>query len=331
MCGEHKIDQLTAGADGGSSPRVRGTRRRSELGRGVCRFIPACAGNTSRWSASLGRFAVHPRVCGEHPDGVIINDGDGGSSPRVRGTRSAPRRSIRSYRFIPACAGNTTHTFIWISADTVHPRVCGEHGNPMLIPLHQIGSSPRVRGTRSARSMGAAKARFIPACAGNTATSSAIAATFSVHPRVCGEHSRASQRIRATGGSSPRVRGTLVDLSRWPDFVRFIPACAGNTAAGERVVLQQAVHPRVCGEHSRPNIRGNGDAGSSPRVRGTLPCAFDRSTRLRFIPACAGNTVQRVAARASTTVHPRVCGEHVSMGAAASASAGSSPRVRGTP
>ena len=71
-------------------------------------------------------------------------------------------------------------------------------------------------------------------------------------------------------GSSPRVRGTLVD----GDFMQaehgIIPACAGNTVSVEIEGVIVGDHPRVCGEHQRAYEKLIGRSGSSPRVRGTL-------------------------------------------------------------
>ena len=50
------------------------------------RFIPACAGNTSRGNIIAVPNSVHPRVCGEHNAQAIGYVTDNGSSPRVRGT-----------------------------------------------------------------------------------------------------------------------------------------------------------------------------------------------------------------------------------------------------
>ena len=50
----------------------------------------------------------------------------------------------------------------------------------------------------------------------------------------------------------------------------------------------------------------------------------------RFIPACAGNTDPLKDIRATTPVHPRVCGEHDHRADVGDVDPGSSPRVRGT-
>ena len=156
-----------------------------------------------------------------------------------------------------------------------------------------------------------AQHRFIPACAGNTPSLPPARATWPVHPRVCGEHVRPMQAPSNHSGSSPRVRGTPPPASSCGCWPRFIPACAGNTAAAGRCVRVRAVHPRVCGEH--------------------LSSFAGRDAAFRFIPACAGNTIARWSAPRKSAVHPRVCGEHRRADGIGADAHGSSPRVRGTP
>ncbi len=233
-------------------------------------------------------------------------------------------------RFIPACAGNTSPRAVINPEIAVHPRVCGEHYVASLASSQTTGSSPRVRGTLTASSLGVVRVRFIPACAGNTQVHRVGWDGLTVHPRVCGEHPFGAPWYLPHHGSSPRVRGTLKQSPPGHTRQRFIPACAGNTAPfGQRLILEQ-VHPRVCGEHvpaSRDKARVR---GSSPRVRGTLIGQRLISSFGRFIPACAGNTLQVPTQPGLQAVHPRVCGEHADHGRRFVIRHGSSPRVRGT-
>ena len=92
--------------------------------------------------------------------------------------------------------------------------------------------------------------RFIPACAGNTPTIVMPNKEHTVHPRVCGEY---VFRLFFSGwltGSSPRVRGILDTIGDLGKGLRFIPACAGNTAGNGDMGKLTSVHPRVCGEYS---------------------------------------------------------------------------------
>ena len=173
----------------GSSPRARGTQPHRRQRRQCDRFIPACAGNTSRSPCSPATASVHPRVRGEH------------------GHPDAGKRA--DDRFIPACAGNTA---------------IKQYGANAL-----TGSSPRARGTRMGTGGGAVTRRFIPACAGNTLPVSALPRMPPVHPRVRGEYSTPVPATIASHGSSPRARGTHCQAAGVGVERRFIPACAGNT------------------------------------------------------------------------------------------------------
>ena len=134
----------------GSSPRVRGTPGLEGALRALPRFIPACAGNSAPCATSPRRTAVHPRVCGELGDVWEMPLSELGSSPRVRGTRAQRLVLVVDCRFIPACAGNSSDRRHPAQRQPVHPRVCGELANNAVVDARVAGSSPRVRGTRSA-------------------------------------------------------------------------------------------------------------------------------------------------------------------------------------
>ena len=212
----------------------------------------------------------------------------------------------------------------------VHPRVRGEHAANAEGARSVCGSSPRARGTLAAITSPVRGCRFIPACAGNTATAWSPSTTTTVHPRVRGEHDRCAALGVPFFGSSPRARGTRRRRPPRPVGGRFIPACAGNTSRNRRISTCGAVHPRVRGEHSTMCRRAWAIA-VHPRVRGehhrvdALGAADQR-----FIPACAGNTPSSPSFRRRSPVHPRVRGEHRSSWATGPRPTGSSPRARGT-
>ena len=60
------------------------------------RFIPACAGNSTRIGAQFPAPAVHPRVCGEQFGFAALIVASTGSSPRVRGTAAIQTKSARA-------------------------------------------------------------------------------------------------------------------------------------------------------------------------------------------------------------------------------------------
>ena len=129
VCGECLSRRLATSVGCGSSPRVRGmpTARPGWWCR--CRIIPACAGN----AAEAGAFERVPR----------------GSSPRVRGMLGRRALHLHGPGIIPACAGNAAVSTSAATADTDHPRVCGECDTSAATGETTTGSSPRVRGMRT--------------------------------------------------------------------------------------------------------------------------------------------------------------------------------------
>ena len=149
VCGERCVFGGQSWPLAGSSPRVRGTRLQNWSFYPGLRIIPACAGNALLAWTIYSQAPDHPRVCGERHKTTHRKGCRCGSSPRVRGTRRNVFQNPSLGRIIPACAGNAhfvLHTYLAI---TDHPRVCGERYERLDPLTGEIGSSPRVRGTRS--------------------------------------------------------------------------------------------------------------------------------------------------------------------------------------
>ena len=114
--------------------------------------------------------------------------------------------------------------------------------------------------------------RFIPAHAGNSASSPSASLQWSVHPRACGEQLYNVPTPLVGDGSSPRMRGTGSSLALCLSLCRFIPAHAGNRGKELRFYVEWPVHP--------------------PRMRGTVYTAHAAILYTRFIPAHAGNRIE---------------------------------------
>ena len=146
---------------------------------------------------------------------------------------------------------------------------------------------------------------------------------------MCGEHGASRTTAVVRTGSSPHVRGAL-DFDAEGELVTgIIPACAGSTTVVNVGVSRHRDHPRMCGEHSSSISTPYVNWGSSPHVRGARWSRSPRSRRTGIIPACAGSTWSHSNDPPYTRDHPRMCGEHFICGRTLSASAGSSPHVRG--
>ena len=192
----------------GSSPHARGTRPGRVVVERVERFIPACAGNAGsapgRWPAA----SVHPRMRGERTDEAAKTYAGDGSSPHARGTLLEDNDAQPARRFIPACAGNAPTMGIEGYSTPVHPRMRGERPQITEDIAAWAGSSPHARGTLGDKREPRARARFIPACAGNAMGGGTWWTRSSVHPRMRGERIIRLRIIHRVSGSSPHARGT---------------------------------------------------------------------------------------------------------------------------
>ena len=210
-------------------PRMRGERkRRMRILRRAVRFIPACAGNAFPQERLVISNTVHPRMRGERTVAVALWFDLSGSSPHARGTRRYCCSCECIARFIPACAGNASHTDQEEAREAVHPRMRGERRSAATLQPMDDGSSPHARGTHSASVAGPVPKRFIPACAGNAHQRSWIGRSSTVHPRMRGERVVNPLFPESDIGSSPHARGTHRIKKSTVDAWRFIPACAGN-------------------------------------------------------------------------------------------------------
>ena len=188
-----------------------------------------------------------------------------------------------------------------------------------------------MRGTPGYNEAGADTTEIIPAYAGNTFAVGPPSSPARDHPRVCGEHIHLRLSRRWMEGSSPRMRGTPCILLTFLCRIGIIPAYAGNTTRPSLTTVSPRDHPRVCGEHRTESRQGQRNQGSSPRMRGTPRFPTTAAVGRGIIPAYAGNTSLPRPYSTRSRDHPRVCGEHATSCLMASMSAGSSPRMRGTP
>ena len=92
-----------------------------------------------------------------------------------------------------------------------------------------MGSSPRVRGSLTARPPVFLAHGIIPAGAGLTCSSPAGYPSPWDHPRGCGAHLELLSFFDVLMGSSPRVRGSLAVLLGSQAEDGIIPAGAGLT------------------------------------------------------------------------------------------------------
>ena len=126
------------------------------------------------------------------------------------------------------------------------------------------------------------------------------------------------------------MRGTRVECGVRVFPAGLIPTYAGNTVHDLFPSPAPGAHPHVCGEHITLRCGIWKQAGSSPRMRGTLRGNFSSAFSTGLIPTYAGNTLAQSWSGILSWAHPHVCGEHYRDFGRARAMGGSSPRMRGT-
>ena len=254
-----------------------------------------------------------------------------GSSPLARRTRGILVHAGGGARLIPARAGNTSMRLLIAASPTAHPRSRGEHFTQFWNSAFRVGSSPLARGTPRSLFLLLVVIRLIPARAGNTPDAFLTVTRCAAHPRSRGEHTCVGCGSRRGCGSSPLARGTPAPCRDQDCAARLIPARAGNTAVRPGSRTGAAAHPRSRGEHYAAGDDYLGHFGSSPLARGTHLTRGRAATRLRLIPARAGNTLRQPCTTCAYPAHPRSRGEHTNLFLPLSFLLGSSPLARGTP
>ena len=173
--------------------------------------------------------------------------------------------------------------------------------------------------------------RIIPADAGSTSKCPRCERYVWDHPRGCGEHKERNSSRLSRMGSSPRMRGALLNMRVNSGYGGIIPADAGSTHCERPCKTRYRDHPRGCGEHLAPWPVYYESWGSSPRMRGARWCRVGHDAYERIIPADAGSTSVAGSVGDDKPDHPRGCGEHLEDQSWRLVPVGSSPRMRGAP
>ena len=188
---------------------AQGTRIAVGFSTSISRFIPACAGNSSKSMPGAPSNTVHPRLRGELKSIEGIDICWCGSSPLTRGTLNAGRGSRNFYAGSSPLTRGTRLVFTGsIFPIPVHPRLRGELSVSSFRSPSSPGSSPLTRGTQTQPEQCFMNRRFIPAYAGNSSAQLRFLALDAVHPRLRGELHRKAVKTICSTGSSPLTRGT---------------------------------------------------------------------------------------------------------------------------
>ena len=235
----------------GSSPLTRGAQGQRPAAHNVRGLIPAHAGSTAQKCRHDSTSTAHPRSRGEHDQDFDALSDEMGSSPLTRGAPNVPRVHRAGERLIPAHAGSTFLLPAASSPPRAHPRSRGEHQATTQNAVGAVGSSPLTRGAPFCGTGVGLVGGLIPAHAGSTYRPRSPAGYSSAHPRSRGEHEPTAAVGDFGDGSSPLTRGAQVDVLRYLQVIRLIPAHAGSTPIWVFRYHTAPAHPRSRGEHRR--------------------------------------------------------------------------------
>ena len=293
----------------GSPPRARGRPAVLLQDRASRRLTPACAGTTGRSTCRPAGCWAHPRVRGDDPDVIRVEDVISGSPPRARGRPRRGRELELDVRLTPACAGTTQSTPPRRASSQAHPRVRGDDSGRICSSAVARGSPPRARGRPPDPPTSLRPGGLTPACAGTTRPARALPCGRWAHPRVRGDDGR---KLARHEGSS------------W-----LTPACAGTTLRAATESTAVSAHPRVRGDDQRLGLTILAVTGSPPRARGRPRTLTLTTGSTGLTPACAGTTGHCAESRRRRRAHPRVRGDDPFFPLFAAVEHGSPPRARG--
>ena len=130
--------------------------------------------------------------------------------------------------------------------------------------------------------------RIIPAYAGQIIRACIYWRKSEDHPRIRGTNRSASLNYSRTNGSSPHTRDKFlyVQLLKYPSGI--IPAYAGQISSflDGRVLIWD--HPRIRGTNFKTLWIWGRQLGSSPHTRDKFNAFLAEISRIRIIPAYAG-------------------------------------------
>ena len=252
-----------------------------------------------------------------------------GSPPRGRGKEYVSQPSRTWFRITPAWAGKSPESAPASIPAQDHPRVGGE--KTAMLKLHTLvpGSPPRGRGKVQKLSIFQIAIRITPAWAGKSFCSGFKELHKQDHPRVGGEKSAFDSSGKFIGGSPPRGRGKVKELSLIGVTDRITPAWAGKRHSMHKRKTCAEDHPRVGGEKYRSSRTSMCVKGSPPRGRGKAAASKRPSRYPRITPAWAGKSDCPGYGRFALRDHPRVGGEKIVPPCQSVCIWGSPPRGRG--
>ena len=166
-CGERTSYGPVMMTADGSPPRLWGTRRAVAVAHGVPRITPTPVGNAPQVDVCPVAGTDHPHACGERKSKTSTKGLGLGSPPRLWGTRSGEGQALAVDRITPTPVGNALNGCPKNLGQTDHPHACGERAGALDLTVVELGSPPRLWGTRHFLLLRGFPVRITPTPVGN--------------------------------------------------------------------------------------------------------------------------------------------------------------------
>ena len=190
-----------------------------------------------------------------------------GIPPRTRERALHAGRGPGVQRHTPAYAGERGPRPPRTGRPRAYPRVRGREAKRPSAHAPDGGIPPRTRERALALDGWRADPRHTPAYAGESATASPRASTWTAYPRVRGrEHTEQVVHVCRTG-IPPRTRERARRGAPQRRAPRHTPAYAGERRTGPQWTSPSRAYPRVRGREGLPGGADLGDGGIPPRTR----------------------------------------------------------------
>ncbi len=287
-CGGCSTAAVVDHRPGESSPRLRGLLFDGGATPQTRIVVPAPAGVAPGGRSHGPSHGRRPRACGGCSSGRDQPRSVTGSSPRLRGLLPFPGGTLVPVIVVPAPAGVAPEGGADLGHHPCRPRACGGCSAPSCDVRMPSSSSPRLRGLLDLGGREHGLRPVVPAPAGVAPRIAGTAGTSTCRPRACGGCSQFAAAVQVHVGSSPRLRGLLLDVCHQVPFASVVPAPAEVAPWTLGSWTRSQGRPRACGGCSTSPAAPACGPRSSPRLRGLLEPPGEVPVIEEVVPAPAG-------------------------------------------
>ena len=175
---------------------------------------------------------------------------DTGSSPRVWGQGKIAQSASTGTRIIPTRMGTRSQSLTQCGKRQDHPHAYGDKHKSFPVANTDVGSSPRVWGQEPLEVQLTNGYRIIPTRMGTRKNCAVRKHRYKDHPHAYGDKKSIPNTMWKKAGSSPRVWGQAISLSKSSTILGIIPTRMGTSEKLHFAYVLCGDHPHAYGDKS---------------------------------------------------------------------------------